>query len=126
MAVLLGVGLGGTTATSCAGTSPTVVTGATLDGLGTTFVATGDLFNRGLKAGAVTPEEYRVWAAFAVRFKASYPVAVDLWRASSTVEDAATTEKVTAILQGFSAELGALFADVTRAWTVFASKDGGR
>ena len=113
-------------ALSCAGTSPTVISASTLDGLGATFEITGALFNDGLKSGAVSPATYAKWAAFAVRFKASYPVARDLWKASAKVEDADTNAKVTALIAGFAAELDDFLRDGLAARNAFlAHPDGG-
>lgn len=119
---------------SCAHTSPTVISAATIDGFGVTFVEAGDLFNRGLKSGAISPAQYKVWAEFAPRFKASYGLAVDLWHASSGVEDAPTNAKISALLAGLGRELTDLLADAQAAWRAFeianppgpTSPDGGK
>lgn len=112
---------------NCAGTSPTVISAAALDGLGATYETTGAIFNDGLKSGAISPETYTKWAAFAVRFRASYPVARDLWKASAKVEDADTNAKVTALIAGFAAELDDLLRDGLAARNAFLSShpDGG-
>jgi len=68
-------------------TSSWVISGELLDQTGKQFVKTGNLFNQLLSDGKVTVEEYRIWAAFARKFKLAYEPAVKAWLSAQTVDD---------------------------------------
>lgn len=86
---------------ACTHTQAYVATGESLVTLGETFVATGHLMDSALDKGAVTPEQYRRWAAFAHYFKPTYDVAADRWLHS----DDTAAQHAAAVLAALSAEL---------------------
>ena len=68
----------------------------------------GHAYNTQLDAGKITKEQYRQWSAFANKFKQAYPAAVQLWKSSVTVNDAALTKQSDAILVALVTELARL------------------
>jgi len=64
--------------------SPEVVTGLSLDELGATFVATGELMNRLRQENVITEREYEPWRDYALRFKAAYGAAVGAYQAGTS------------------------------------------
>lgn len=94
--------------TACATSTGFIVTGETLDGLGKTFVTVGQAYNKGLDAKTVTVEQYRAWAEYAKKFQQAYPPAVQLWKSSVAVNDAALTKQANAVVTGLVTELAKL------------------
>lgn len=90
---------------ACASSTGYVVTGESLDALGKTFVTVGQAYNKGLDAKTVTVEQYRTWAEYAKKFQQAYPAAVQLWKSSVAVNDAALTKQSSAIVTGLVTEL---------------------
>lgn len=93
---------------ACATSTGFIVSGESLDGVGKAFVITGQTYNRELDAKRITVDQYRQWAAFAKKFQASYGPAVQLWKSSIAVNDAALTNQTDAIIVGLVTELAKL------------------
>lgn len=98
--------------TACSSITPFVVSGESLDAAGKAFVQVGQTYNRELDAKRVTPEQYRDWAQFARKFQQVYPSAVQLWKSSITVNDAALQKQSSAIVTALVTELSRLGAVV--------------
>lgn len=107
---------------ACATASNTfIATGQTLQSAGQEFVATAALFDRGLDSGAITVEQYAAWRDFGHKFKATYPVAVELWKAAQLANDDVLSGKVQNIITDLVSELVKFYALVTQAlqeWNV--------
>jgi hypothetical protein len=97
---------------ACRSSAGYVVTGESLDALGQSFVKVGEAYNKGLDAKSVTSEQYRTWASFAKKFQTAYPPAVQMWKASVAVNDAALTKKSNEIVVALVGELVKLGAVV--------------
>lgn len=93
---------------ACATSGGFTVSGESLDAAGKAFVAVGNAYNKGLDAKTVTAEQYKTWATFATKFKTGYPAAVQLWKSSIAVNDAALTKQTDAIIVSLVSELSQL------------------
>jgi len=93
---------------ACTSTTPFIVSGESLDATGKAFVAVGQAYNKGLDAQTVTVAQYRDWAAFAKKFQQAYGPAVQLWKSSIAVNDAALTKQTDAIIVSLVSELAKL------------------
>jgi hypothetical protein len=96
---------------ACATSTGFIVSGESLDAVGKSFVAVGQAYNRELDAQRISVDQYRSWSAFAKKFQAAYPSAVQLWKSSIAVNDAALTKKSDEIIVSLVTEL-AKFATV--------------
>lgn len=97
---------------ACTTSTGFTVSGESLDSAGKAFVAVGNAYNKGLDAKTVTVEQYKTWATFATKFKSGYPAAVQLWKSSIAVNDAALTKKADAVIVSMVSELAQLGAVV--------------
>lgn len=93
---------------ACATSTGFIVSGESLDAVGKAFVVTGQEYNKRLDAKTVTPEQYRHWAAFAKKFQTAYPAAVQMWKSSVAVNDAALTKQSDALVVSLVSELAKL------------------
>ena len=96
----------------CATSTGFIISGESLDATGKAFVTVGQTYNRELDAKRVTPEQYRDWAVFAKKFQQAYPSAVQLWKSSVAVNDAALKKQSEALILGLVNELAKLGAVV--------------
>jgi hypothetical protein len=94
--------------TACASSTGFIVSGESLDAAGRSFVAVGQAYNAGLDAKTVTVEQYRAWATFARKFQQAYPPAVQLWKSSVAVNDAALQKDSAALIASLVTELATL------------------
>lgn len=94
--------------TACASSTGFIVTGESLDAAGKSFVAVGQAYNKALDAKTITVDQYRDWATFAKKFQMAYPGAVQLWKSSITVNDAALQKQSGAIVTALVGELARL------------------
>jgi len=92
-------------AAGCQSYTGYIISGESLDATGRAFVEVGKTYNQQLDAKKITLEQYRAWATFANKFKQAYPPAVQLWKSSVVVNDAALTKQSRAILTGLVGEL---------------------
>ena len=92
-------------AVGCQSYTGYIVSGESLDATGRAFVQIGNAYNQQLDAKKITPDQYRAWAGFATKFKASYPPAVQLWKSAVVVNDAALTKKSSEIITALVGEL---------------------
>lgn len=91
---------------SCATATKTLlVTGESLDQLGKQFVSVGKQWNSLYDAKAITADQYKEWATFAVWFKAAYPEAVSLWKTARATNDTAATAAIEDSIGKMAAEL---------------------
>lgn len=89
----------------CQSYSGYIISGESLDATGRAFVQVGQEYNRQLDAKRVTIEQYRAWSSFANKFKQAYPPAVQLWKSSIVVNDAAITKQSSAVITALVGEL---------------------
>lgn len=99
--------------------------GEAVNAAGERFIQTADLMKQARDAGAVTPDAYGKWVAFATRFKAAYPLLVDAWQITATANDAIAAGKIFDALGVLAQELAVFYYDAVAAVAVFAGKDGG-
>jgi hypothetical protein len=90
---------------ACATSTGFIVSGESLDAAGKSFVAVGQAYNRALDAKTITPEQYRTWAGFARKFQTAYPAAVQAWKSSVAVNDAALQKNAAAMVTALVSEL---------------------
>jgi hypothetical protein len=93
---------------ACASSTGFIVSGESLDAAGKSFVAVGQAYNKALDAKTVTPEQYRQWANFAKKFQSAYPPAVQLWKSSVAVNDAALQKNSATLIATLVGELVSL------------------
>lgn len=92
--------------TACsAHVDPYIATGELLHVTGQEFVLTAGAFNKGLDDHTVTVEQYQAWAKFAVKFKASYSLAIASWNFATANHDAIEQGKVKDIALALAGEL---------------------
>lgn len=101
------------TALACSSATPFVATGETTRVLGEQFLATARLMDSGLRSGVVTHEQYRQWRDFGMKFQASFPLAVDLWKAARAANDKAIEAHAAEILSGLAMDLARFFDQAT-------------
>lgn len=95
-------------ATGCASTHKTlVVSGEGLALTGNLFADTGKVWNTLLDGGTITPEQYKPWRTFALKFRGTpakdgapavpgaYELLVNLWKAAKKAQTEATSPEVT-------------------------------
>ena len=90
---------------ACASSTGFIISGESLDATGKAFVTVGQAYNKGLDAKTVTPEQYRAWATFARKFQQAYPPAVQLWKSSVAVNDAALQKDSATLIASLVNEL---------------------
>lgn len=101
-------------APACTNLTPYVVTGDSLVTVGNQFADLGEMMNRGLDAGKVTPEQYRTWAEFGRRFKVVYPATVNAWNAALEAHDKALQGDLAGAVARLTAELAGFVELATR------------
>lgn len=94
------------TLTGCASGNAFLVSGATVEVLGTSFVATAKTYNTLLDQKAITAEQYKSWATFATKFKQTYPLVVASWKKAVVIGDDKAQQTLTAIVTTLVGELG--------------------
>lgn len=99
---------------ACTHSQVVVASGESIAALGQTFAATGHLMDSALDAHAVTPEQYREWAAFTKRFKLVYEPAAALWLAAEKAGDATAAQRAAAVLTELGAQLAQFSAVVAK------------
>ena len=91
-----------------------IATAQVIDSASIQFAEVGRLYNSMLDAKQVTPEEYRRWAEFAQRFKATFPVLATGWKAAAVANDSQSLESLEKILTPLLTELSVLALQLTK------------
>jgi hypothetical protein len=97
---------------TCASVTPFVITGESINSAGKDFVICADLMDHALDSKLVTPEQYNEWKAFGIKFKLSYPIAVQLWESARNSNDVVLEQRALAILVTLAAELAKFYEPV--------------
>jgi hypothetical protein len=99
----------------CASTKPFVVSGTALDAVGKTFVQTAGVYEHLLDGQLITVDQYRKWVSFGKKFQATYPSAVEAWKAARVANDKAKADQLYSAIAGLIAELGEYGAEAYKA-----------
>lgn len=90
----------------CSHKAGLVVTGNTLLELEREFTLVADAMDAGVDAQVVTPDDYRAFREFGLRFQALYPAAVATWRTARKANDEALRGRLGGIVGSLFGELG--------------------
>ena len=102
-------------ATSCANATPFIVTGKSIALLENQFADTGEAMNEGLDTGKISPESYRKWATFGLRFKTLDKIAFGAWETAIELNDRALAGKFGEALALLAAELADFYSQMKAA-----------
>lgn len=89
----------------CTASQAFIVTGESLDLAGRQFALASDAMQAGQKSGAVTSEQFLKWAEFSARFTALYDRSVDALSAARSINDAAASKDLEAVVGRLVVEL---------------------
>lgn len=93
--------------TSCQTTRATryIVTGQTIDTVGQQFIAAAPVMMKLHVEGKLSDESYAKWQAFAVKFKATYHLAVSIYGAAVDAQDMTMLEQTVSMVGHLGQEL---------------------
>lgn len=99
---------------ACAGAQPYVVSGESLKLVGSQFVTTAALMDRGLDNKSITPEQYKKWRDFGERFQPAFDLAVKLWETARLSNDKRLERQAAEIILRLAEDLTAFYDAVSK------------